>query len=232
MLVLMAVPAMAAQTSVCPECEKNTFIYYMVVAPTCLEDGYTLWKCNNGECGYEEKFDAVAALGHDFPDEYDHVAGGCTKASYDHRYCDRCGYEDKINETAAPGHDWDEGVHVDANCEISEHYFHTCKVCKATKMEMVLGGKPYTYHNMVLVSGPQTCLDEAVNVYKCSKCDKVDKIPTTPIDHVDEDGDGVCDVCFAEIELDDEPHGFYAQIIKWISEIVEAFKAFLAAIKG
>lgn len=232
MLVVMAMPVMAADATVCPACEKNTFIYYMTVTPTCTEQGYTLWKCNNAECGYEEKVDYVDALSHAFPDAYDHVDGGCLKETFDHRYCTRCGLEDKINVTAAPGHAWDEGVHHEANCTVAEHYVHTCTACGETKIEKVEGGDPYTYHKMVKISGPESCLDEAVEVYKCSKCGFEDKLEVAPVDHVDADGDGVCDVCVEELVLDEEPHGFYAKIIKWISEIVEAFKAFIAAIKG
>ena len=231
MLAVMAVPAMAADAT-CPECDKNTYIYYMTVTPTCKEEGYTLWKCSNPECGHEDKIDLVPALGHSFPDAYEHVDGGCTKESFDHRYCAVCGLEDKINVVEAPDHAWDAGVHVPAGCEVAEHYFHTCTACGKTKIEKVLGGAPYTGHDMVLVSSPASCLDEAVNVYKCNNCGKEDKIATTPVDHVDEDADGVCDICEAQIVLEEEPHGFYAQIIKWISEIVEAFKAFIASIKG
>lgn len=231
MLAIMAVPAMAADTA-CPECKMNTYIFYMTVTPNCTEDGYTLWKCNNSECGYEGKYDVVPALGHSFPVEYDHVDGGCLKETYDHRYCAVCGAEDKINVVKAPGHKWDEGVFVPAGCEIADHYVHTCATCQATKIEKKLGGAPYTGHDMVLISSPQTCLDEAVNVYECKNCGKIDNIATSPVDHVDEDADGYCDICEADIALEEEPHGFYAQIIKWISEIVEAIKAFIASIKG
>lgn len=234
MLVMMAVPAMAADATVCPECEMSTFIHYMVVAPTCKEEGYTLWKCSNAECGYEEKFDVLDALGHAFPDAYEKVEGTCTKDSYEHRYCVVCGFEDKINVVTAPGHDWDAGVHMDANCTVAEHYVYTCANCSETKIEKVAGGAPYTGHKMVKIDGPETCQDEAIETYECSNegCDFVSTKPVTPIDHVDEDADGACDVCGEAIVLEEEPHGFYAQIIKWISEIVEAFKAFLAAIKG
>ncbi len=232
MLAMMAVPAMAADT-VCPECQKNTFIYYMTVTPTCTEDGYTLWKCNNSECGYEEEIDIVDALGHDYKENYVHVDGGCTKDSYDHRYCARCGYEDKINVTDAPGHDWKDVERLPANCTEAERDLKKCDNCGEEKTVIVSGGAPYTYHNMsIVVSSPKTCKDEAVIVYQCTKCDYQSSVATDPIDHVDEDADGVCDICEVQIVLDEEPHGFYAQIIKWISEIVEAFKAFLAAIKG
>ena len=54
----------------------------------------------------------------------------------------------------------------------------------------------------------------------------------TAVACVDADADGICDVCTKAMPVEEEPHGFYAQIIKWIAELVEAFKAFLAAIKG
>lgn len=234
MLSMMAVPAMAADAA-CPECEKNTFIYYMTVAPTCTEDGYKLWKCNNGECGYEVKTEITEKLGHAYPavELYEHVDGGCTKDSFDHAFCARCGREDKINVVAAPDHKWVTVERLPANCTEAERDLKKCTNCGEEKTVIVSGGDPYTYHKMtIVVSAPETCKDEAVIVYKCEKCDYQSSVSTTPVDHVDENADGVCDVCESQIVLEEEPHGFYAQIIKWISELVDAFKAFLAAIKG
>ncbi len=231
MLVMLAAPAMAAEVTTCSKCGKNTCTFYMVVTPTCTEEGYTLWKCSDAECGIEAKTNVVPAVGHVYG-AYSHVDGTCTKDAYDHAYCTICGAEDKINVVTAPGHAFGEKVYVGATCTISEHYIKTCATCGFEEIEKIMGGQPYTGHNMVLISGPETCKDVAENVYQCSKCGWEDVKEVAAIDHVDADDDGTCDVCETVIPAPEEPHGFYAQIIKWISEIVEAFKAFIASIKG
>ena len=232
MLALMAIPAMATDTTICETCGKNTYQFYATVSPTCTEDGYTLWKCANSECGIENRSDFVDALGHDYPGEYEHVDGGCTKETYDIRYCKRCGREDKINIVAAPGHTWDAGVHKAAGCEIMEHDLYTCTVCQTTRIENTFGGAPFTGHKMKKISGPETCKDEAVIVYECEYCGKQKTEATTAVAHVDADDDGVCDVCLNSMPVEEEVHGFYAKIIKWITDLIEAFKALLASIKG
>lgn len=229
MLVLMAVPAMAAEAEVCPTEDCGAALLYMVVAPNCTEGGYTEWLCPI--CGYKTITDEVPASGHTYG-AYEHVEGDCTHDSYDHAYCVVCGAEDKKNIATAPGHVWSAWEEKAANCTLPDHKVRTCSVCSEVEIENILGGNPWTGHSMKLVSAPETCEDAAVEVYKCSKCDFTSEKPVNAVDHVDADADGVCDVCLNEMPPEEEPHGFYAQIIKWISEIIEAFKAFLAAIKG
>ncbi|MBE6813234.1 MAG: hypothetical protein E7523_10205 [Ruminococcaceae bacterium] len=227
MLVLMAVPAMAAE--VCPTDGCGAALLYMTVAPNCTEDGYTSWKC--AICGYEEKTDIVPALGHAYG-AYEFVEGDCTHDSYDHAYCVVCGAEDKQNVVVADGHNFTSREYVGVTCTVAEHYLLTCADCGATEIEKVLGGQPYTGHDMKLISAPKTCADAAVEVRECTKCGFTSEKAVNAIACVDADADDTCDVCTNKMPVEEEPHGFYAQIIKWISEIIEAFKAFLAAIKG
>ena len=230
MLALMSIPAMATDTTICPACRMNTYQFYVTVSPTCTEGGYDQWIC--AQCGYSEKTNESDPLGHDYSEGYKQVDGGCTKETYAIGYCDRCGREDKINVVAAPGHKWDAGVHKEAGCEIMEHDLYTCTVCNTTEIVKTLGGAPYTGHKMKKISGPETCKDEAVIVYQCEYCGKQKTEATTAVAHVDADDDGVCDVCLNSMPVEEEVHGFYAKIIKWITDLIEAFKALLASIKG
>ncbi len=230
MLVLMAVPAMAAdEAKVCPEEGCGAALQYMVISPKCTEDGCTIWKC--ALCGYSVTTDVVPAVGHVYG-AYTHVDGDCTHDEYNHAYCTVCGAEDKEIIVEAPGHAWDAGVHQDPTCTVQEHNLFTCATCGETKIEKILGGQPYTGHDMKLVSSPETCADEAVEVRECTKCGFTSEKAVTAIACVDADADDICDVCANAMPVEEEPHGFYAKVIKFISDLVEMFRSFIAAIKG
>ena len=229
MLVLMAVPAMAAEATTCPTDGCGAALQYMVVAPNCTEAGYTVWKC--AICGYTATTDEVPAVGHVYGD-YSHVAGDCTHDTFDHAFCVVCGAEDKKNVVEADGHDFSIKEYVGVTCTVAEHYLLTCADCGATEIEKVLGGQPYTGHDMKLVSSPETCADEAVEVHECTKCGFTSEKAVTAIACVDADADGICDVCTNAMPVEEEPHGFYAKVIKFISDLVEMFRSFIAAIKG
>ena len=229
MLVLMAVPAMAVEAKTCPVEGCGAALQYMVVLPDCDDAGYTVWKC--AICGYSETTDPVDALGHAFG-EYALVEGDCTHDTYNHAYCAICGAEDKEILVVADGHNFTTKEYIGVTCTVAEHYLLTCADCGATEIEKILGGQPYTGHDMKLVSSPETCADEAVEVRTCTKCGFTSEKAVTAIDHADADSDGICDACTAEMPAEEEPHGFYAKVIKFISDIVEMFKEFIAAIKG
>ncbi len=229
MLALMAVPAMAAETAkVCPN--NCGALQYMTVMPDCDDAGYTVWKC--AICSYSETTDEVAAIGHKFPAEYVRVEGDCTHDTYDHRYCVVCGAEDKVVVFAQDGHNFATKEYVGVSCTVAEHYLLTCSDCGATEIEKILGGQPYTGHSLKLVSAPETCADAAVEIRECTKCDFVSEKAVDAIACTDADADGICDVCTNAMPVEEEPHGFYAKLIKFISDLVEMFKSFIDAIKG
>lgn len=45
--------------------ELHELIEYKIVPPTCTEKGYTVYRCKEDDCNYEEKRDETEALGHD-----------------------------------------------------------------------------------------------------------------------------------------------------------------------
>ena len=74
---------------------------YEVVAPTCTEEGYTVYKCSR--CGDEDMRDITDALGHSFIVLVDEVAPTCTETGIQEYKCSRCD-ETTLVETAALGH--------------------------------------------------------------------------------------------------------------------------------
>lgn len=73
-----------------------------IVAPTCDEEGYTLYTCT---CGDSYKDHTVAALGHSY--ECQHIAPTCTSQGYDLYRCN-CGDSYTANTVNALGHNWSD----------------------------------------------------------------------------------------------------------------------------
>ena len=69
---------------------------------TCLEDGFTVLKC---ECGEAKEPEVIAALGHDL--QYSQTKPTCTKAGSDNYTCTRCDYVEKTSIEAL-GHQYPE----------------------------------------------------------------------------------------------------------------------------
>lgn len=96
-----------------------------VVAPTCTEEGFTIYHCN--DCGKDYKSDYTDALGHDL--ETVTVEPGCTEPGSVTKICrrDGCGY---TSAAAIPalGHTPKEGSQV----EYAFYYEYTCARCGGT----------------------------------------------------------------------------------------------------
>jgi hypothetical protein len=70
------------------------------VAPTCLDQGYTVYTC---ECGYTYTADFVAALGHNYGEGVV-TEKTCTTDGYTTYTCEACGDKKMADFVAAPGH--------------------------------------------------------------------------------------------------------------------------------
>ena len=75
-----------------------------VVAPTCTEGGYDVYKCSVCQLTKKES-NNVAALGHQWVSGTV-VAPTCTKDGYTPQTCSRCQAEQKIDIVKATGHQW------------------------------------------------------------------------------------------------------------------------------
>ena len=64
--IMMAVSLSGASVVYAEESgELHELIEYKIVPPTCTEKGYTVYRCKEDDCNYEEKRDETEALGHD-----------------------------------------------------------------------------------------------------------------------------------------------------------------------
>lgn len=75
-----------------------------VVEPTCMEKGYTLYKCTVEGCTYEERRDEKEALGHDMKEIFrtENADGETGKITYE---CQRkgCSYQETVDVIDRPG---------------------------------------------------------------------------------------------------------------------------------
>ena len=108
------------------------------VAPTCTEQGYTVYKCEYNIFGYgcteTKKADFVSALGHDMSD-WIVVKATCTTAGEKYKVCQRSGCNHKVVEEGyaeaypALGHDFEgaEWVIEAPTCTTPGQRYQVCK---------------------------------------------------------------------------------------------------------
>lgn len=110
------------------------------VAPTCTEQGYTVYICDQ-DSALTEKRDYTNALGHAWDAGTVTTAATCTKAGVKTYTCTRNGCtETKTEEIAALGHKWDDGtVTTPATCEAVGVKTYKCQNtgCTETKTEEI-----------------------------------------------------------------------------------------------
>ena len=143
----------------CTVCEAERTVYtaktdhnYVteVIAPGCVEAGYTKHTCKTEGCGYSYKDNEVAATGHNWKDTV--VDATCTEAGSITASCDACGAS-TTSSIAALGHD------VHPTCEASD-------ACGRDKCDYVA---PATGHNYIVAElVPATCTENGYVKYECA----------------------------------------------------------------
>lgn len=138
------------------------------VAPTCTEQGYTVYICDQ-DSALTEKRDYTNALGHAWDAGTVTTAATCTKAGVKTYTCTRNGCsETKTEEIAALGHKWDDGtVTKAATCEAPGVKTFKCQNigCTETKTEEIaaLGHK---WDDGTVTKAP-TCTEDGVKTFTC-----------------------------------------------------------------
>ena len=138
------------------------------VAPTCTEQGYTVYICDQ-DSALTEKRDYTNALGHAWNAGTVTTAATCTTAGVKIYTCTRNGCkETKTEEIAALGHKWDEGtVTTPATCEAVGVKTFKCQNtgCTETKAEEIpaLGHK---WDDGTVTKAP-TCTEDGVKTFTC-----------------------------------------------------------------
>ena len=137
--------------------EKTT-----VVAPTCTEQGYTIYTCT--ACGETVKADFVPANGHSYEESV--VAPTCEKDGYTNHVCSVCGDSYRDNYVDAAGHQYTDTVTA-PTCTASGYTTHTCSVCGHSYVDSIV---PATGHSYDAVVTAPTCTASGYTTHTCSVC--------------------------------------------------------------
>ena len=151
------------------------------VAATCTEKGYTLETC--AFCGKTRTVDETEALGH--------VGGVATCISK--AVCEVCGVE--YGGYAAHNY---VSEYEEATCVKAGSRTDTCSVCGRT-VTVPTGFGTHEYQPVVLKDS--TCTETGSYQMVCIHCGETGETGIIAADgHIDEDGDGICDVCTVDID--------------------------------
>ena len=157
------------------------------VAPTCTEQGYTVYICDQ-DATLTENRDFVDALDHDWGEGVVTKAATCTEDGEKTFTCSRDGAT-MTEVIPAVGHKWDDGtVTTPATCEASGVKTYKClnDGCTETKTEEI-AALGHNYDDGV-VTKAATCTEDGVKTFTCQN-DKshtyTEVIPATGHDYDD-----------------------------------------------
>ena len=147
-----------------------------VIAPTCLERGYTIHSCKN--CPTTWITDYVDATGHteyEIGEEYvpTVVAPSCFAKGYTKRQCATCNEYYTTDETEMVAHTMGTEAtdYVDPTCTAAGYYVYTCTVegCGHTEKEEVAATGHSAESTVVSTKNP-TCTADGYTVMNCPAC--------------------------------------------------------------
>ena len=139
------------------------------VAPTCTEQGYTVYICDQ-DATLTENRDFVDALDHDWGEGVVTKAATCTEDGEKTFTCSRDGAT-KTEVIPAVGHKWDDGtVTTPATCEASGVKTYKClnDGCTETKTEGI-AALGHNYDDGVVTTEP-TYTENGVKTFTCHNC--------------------------------------------------------------
>ena len=143
---------------------EHTLTAKETVAPTCTEQGYTVYLCS--VCGEQVKADFIPALGHTFTEKT--VTATCTEDGYTEHTCSVCGYNYRDGYVKAKGHSYTDVVTA-ATCESAGYTTHTCSVCGYSYVDTMVPAKGHSYTDVVT---PATCEQGGYTTHTCTVCGK------------------------------------------------------------
>ena len=158
---------------------EHTLEVTTVVAPTCTEQGYTVYTCT--ACGETVKADFVPANGHSYEESV--VAPTCEKDGYTNHVCSVCGDSYRDNYVDAAGHQYTLTVTA-PTCTAAGYATHLCSVCGHSYVDSIVPATGHSYEDTVTAP---TCTAAGYTTHTCSVCGDsyIDTIvPATGHDYV------------------------------------------------
>ena len=150
-----------------------------VTAPTCTEQGYTIYTCY---CGDSYISDCVDALGHDMGDWYTVTEPGCEAEGQQRKDCSRCEhYETEV--IPATGHSYSANMTA-PTCTEQGYTTYTCH-CGDSYIDSYVDALDHDWDEGVVIVEPAEQI-EGQRLHTCQRCaaTKVERIPA--LDHVHE----------------------------------------------
>ena len=136
---------------------------YSIIAPTCTQKGYAIYKCTG--CGDSYNEDYTEAKGHDYESKI--VKPTCTAQGYTRYTCKTCGntYTDHFVE--AEGHKYGEWTTVkEPTCVDLGKDERTCSVCSYVD-ERDTDALGHSYKETVI---DPSCTERGNTVHECERC--------------------------------------------------------------
>ena len=136
---------------------------YSIIAPTCTQKGYTIYKCTG--CGDSYNGDFIEAKGHDYESKI--VKPTCTAQGYTRYTCKTCGntYTDHFVE--AEGHKYGEWTTVkEPTCVDLGKDERTCSVCSYVD-ERDIDALGHSYKDTVI---DPSCTERGNTIHECERC--------------------------------------------------------------
>lgn len=147
-----------------------------VVAPTCTEQGYTLYRCK--ECGIGKKDTYTKATGHNLVGLI--TAPTCSRQGFTTYSCTKCSYSYDTDYTATLAHNYKKGTVVSPTCTEKGYTIYTCADCGAKKKDSYTKALGHSYSGFITAP---TCTHGGFTTFTCTRCsdsydtDYTDKIP-------------------------------------------------------
>lgn len=140
-----------------------------VIAPTCTEGGYTVYKCSL--CGWGWEDDETEARGHNYKSVV--TAPTCTAKGYTTHTCSRCNDSYTDSYTDIISHSWSGWTTtLEPTCDEDGSQYRTCSGCGKTETDPIeaLNHKNTTYHS----GKAATCTEDGYTGYnECKDCGKI-----------------------------------------------------------
>ena len=135
----------------------------VVTAPTCVDQGYTEYKCS--ECGDEIIDDYVPAKGHSYSITV--VPPTCIKEGFTFARCTNCNHSEKNNFVDALGHDYRTST-VDPTCTEKGYDLH---VCSRGDSEYKDNYVDELGHFTEMTTVAPTCTEGGYDLHLCVRCE-------------------------------------------------------------
>ncbi len=145
---------------------NHTYKAVANIAPTCIENGYTLNKC---ECGATMKNNTVKALSHNFGEYIETVAPSCHSVGVKTAECSRCEETDNTYEAALP-HQLTLVEQVAETCTENGYEKYHCSICNEDLYQNYVRATGHTSDVVSEKTVQANCEQDGYEEYKCSVC--------------------------------------------------------------